>query len=87
MRVSDHYSKKDAHCDKHINVYSVEGKITWKTNEVMLRCMKGELDPKTVKELCGNDKRDVSSAQPRILLHNSSAGRDKINGISLLESR
>ena len=36
-----------------------------------------------VKELTDDEKRDVASAQPQNLLHNFSADRNKINGISL----
>ena len=49
--------------------------------------MKGKLDPKTVKELTGVEKRDVASVYPHNLLYKSAADGNKKKCVCLPEIR
>ena len=87
LRVLDYYSKKVTHYNKDGDVYLVEVKITRQINETTHHRMRGELDPKTVKELIEDEKSYLALVKPYDVLCNSASDRNKIKGISLPENK
>ena len=68
-------------------VCSILGPIVKPSSAATRRHMKGSVNPKTSAKFMVNERRKIEATQPHNLLHNSTAQRNNINGISLLSGR